>query len=123
VVPAGQRSVVKASYTDIVYGLGHQGDVRSVLQLLGGNSLFFLNAATESAAISRLLFLNGSSAGLLDVFLGGSVETLFEDRLDVVVLELGLEVVQSFVGRVGATAILGEFESIVTSFVSISAPV
>jgi hypothetical protein len=50
------------------------------------------------------------------------VEALFEDRLDVVVLELGLEVIQSFVGRVGATTVLGEFESIVTSFVPISAP-
>lgn len=92
------------------------------LHLLGADSFLFLDAATEGAAISGFLFLDGCCAGLLNVFLRGPVNVLLKDRLNVNALELGLEVPESFGGGVGSTARVGEVVSVVLGFVAVSSP-
>ena len=69
----------------------------SILHLLAG-TLLFLDAASKGAAVSGLLFVQGCGACFLHVFFGGAVKVLFEDRLNVGVFKLGLEVSEGFGG-------------------------
>ena len=71
-----------------------------VLQLLAGSVLSVNGAST----VGRVFFVQGSHAGLLNVFFGRTVKLFLEDGIGVVDLELGLEVPKGLSGGVGTTA-------------------
>lgn len=64
----------------------------------------------------------GGGALLLELFANGAVELLFEDRLGLDCLELGLEVLQLVGRRVAATAGVIDVVGHVFDFVTVTAP-
>lgn len=68
---------------------------------------------------------SGSSVGLGKLWVLGTVDRLLEDRLGLVELELGLEVLEvvGIAGRIGSTASVGEVELVVKDLIARVAPI
>lgn len=68
---------------------------------------------------------SGGSVGLCELWVLSAVDGLLKDRLGLVELELGLEVLEvvGIAGRIGSTASIGEVELVVKNLITRVAPV
>lgn len=73
--------------------------------------LVTIDAARVHALVGAVVFAD--SRGSLEVVTGGAVKLLLKDRIVLIGLPLGLEIVQRLAGAVGASSLIGEGEVVV----------